>query len=374
LPTERFCPQNTDLSIIHLDTLKEISSEDRAFVAHHKMWLGNGQDSDRIILHEFGHIMGLKDNYIEGEFVCRKGYQDSVMCQPYNWESLQANDWVGVQRSYCLQTGGSHPSCFNHEKRELLSFLPSRHKIYDNSPHDPYFFCSNKNFSISFSAFQFDIVPNGDENYSAFNVQGLLSTDHRSLTESYSEQGFKFSFTLYDRSSKDSKDRKKQNTIVLELEEGTLKASFPYKEEWHHEIFTDCDFDDTTAEYLALRNIDVNEIFTSNKDYVRLLKNPKSSLTTLHSGSGNLIAKIRATVDLKPESISVYAGDNHILLTKKPFDELAKVTERTDDGIIIEVDMNLVPPSTEDLELFVEGHGTTLLHVKLKKDNPAPSI
>ncbi|HET9240230.1 MAG TPA: hypothetical protein VFO10_23405 [Oligoflexus sp.] len=372
LPTGELCPKSTDLTIVHLDTLKQVFSENRAFVTYEKIWLGKGQDADIVILHELGHIMGLNDTYIEGGSGCRKGFRDSVMCQAYNWQSLQANDWVGVQRSYCLQTDGVHPNCFNHQKAELLSFLPTRGEVKDYTSYNSYFYCHNKDFDLEFSPFGFYIAPNSALAYSAQEVFGLLSTDRGSLTEAYFDKVFQFTFKIDDRKLKEFKDHR-ENSVVLTLEDNSLKAHFPYKGEWHDQIFTSCIFDDRAAEYLATRSIDVNNVFT-NQTYIRLLKGSKNKLATTDSGTGIFTVGIKAKADTKPDSISVYAGAEPVLLAKKPFDEIARITKMLDDGYLIEVDMSLVPPSTEDLELFVEGQGKVYVHAKLKKHRSEPSL
>lgn len=371
-PTDGLCPSSTDLTIIHLDTLKQVMSEDRAFVTDEKIWLGKGQDADFIILHEFGHIMGLEDTYIEGESGCRKGFRDSVMCQAYKWRSLQANDWVGAQRSYCLQTDGAHPNCFNHEKRELLSFIPTWVKDDDYTSYNSYFFCHNKDFNLEFSPFHFNIEPTNPLEFPSLDLFALLSTDRASLTEAYSDAGFEFLFKLDERKLKDYKDRR-EKSIVLTMEVNTLKARFPYRGEWRDQVFTSCVFDDKAAEYLATKNIDVSKAFLSDLTYTRLLKAARNKLTTIHSGTGILSVGIKAEADTKPDSISIYAGAEPTLIAKKPFDEIASVGARLDDGYFIDVDLSIVPPGTENLEVFVQRQNAVVLHVKLKKEQPAPS-
>lgn len=370
-PAEEFCQRKADLTVVHLDTLKQVFGEDRAFATENKIWLSKNQNAEAIILHEFGHIMGLNDTYLEEGGGCRKGFGDSIMCKPYNWPNLRANDWVGAQRSYCMHTEGAHPNCFNHEKSELLSFFPKLRGNFSYTSYNSYFFCHNKDFNLAFSPFQFSVSLGSELVFSSPEAFELLSTDRGSLTESFSDNGFEFTFKIDNRKMKNYKDRR-YDSIVMKLEGNSLTALFPYKGEWYDQVFTSCAFDDTASEYLASRNIDVGEAFVANRTYTRLLMDSKNRLETPHSGTGVFTAGIKAEADTKPDSISVYAGAEPVLLVKKPFDEIARITGKLEEGYLIDVDMKLVPSSTEDLDVFVEGQGAVLLHARLKKNRTVP--
>jgi hypothetical protein len=361
------------LTVVHLDTLKQVLGEDRAFATENKIWLSKNQNAEAIILHEFGHIMGLNDTYLEGGSGCRKGFRDSIMCKPYSWPTLQASDWVGAQRSYCMQTDGAHPNCFNHEKTELLSFFPKQQEYMGSTSYNSYLFCHSKNFKLEFFPFGFSISLGNELTFSNRETFDLLSTDRGSVSEVFSDKGFHFTFKLDDRELKNYQNRQ-ENSITLALEGNSLKARFPYQGEWHDQTFTSCIFDVKAAEYLSSKNLGVNEAFLSNLTYTRLLKDSRDKLTTQHSGTGILSVGIRAAAETKLDSISVYAvEDEPILLAKKPFDEIARVTKSLGDGrYLIEIDMSFVPPSTEALDVFVEGQGAALLHARLKKDRPVP--
>jgi hypothetical protein len=56
-----------------------------------------------VLLHEFGHIFGLGDTYVEGVWTCQPGQENSVMCGSGGlFTSLQRDDLNAIQEVFCL--------------------------------------------------------------------------------------------------------------------------------------------------------------------------------------------------------------------------------------------------------------------------------
>ena len=98
------------------------------------LFSGDGYD---VVLHEFGHIFGMGDTYVEGVWTCHPGQPDSLMCTLKTF--LAPDDIQGIQEIYALtfpssstkrwfgsnawcQASGSslYPGDFNGDGREDL--------------------------------------------------------------------------------------------------------------------------------------------------------------------------------------------------------------------------------------------------------------
>ena len=69
---------------------------------HGKTSLGHQRDTFDVILHEFGHVFGLGDTYIEGVNACQPGQPSSVMCQNPVSNNLFADDINAIGEIYCM--------------------------------------------------------------------------------------------------------------------------------------------------------------------------------------------------------------------------------------------------------------------------------
>lgn len=60
-------------------------------------------DDAKVVLHEFGHVFGLGDTYVEGVWNCQPGQENSVMCGNGGlFSSLQPDDRIGIQEVLCM--------------------------------------------------------------------------------------------------------------------------------------------------------------------------------------------------------------------------------------------------------------------------------
>jgi hypothetical protein len=68
---------------------------------------------EHVVLHEFGHAFGLLDTYIEDVWTCKKGQEDSVMCQGEKYMTLQDDDIDGVVDSFAKAFPGRVPKGYD---------------------------------------------------------------------------------------------------------------------------------------------------------------------------------------------------------------------------------------------------------------------
>ncbi|MBL9004209.1 MAG: VCBS repeat-containing protein [Myxococcales bacterium] len=65
-------------------------------------------DDYEVVLHEFGHVFGIGDTYVEGIWSCQPGQENSVMCGSGGlFMTLQRDDTNAIQEVFCLTFPGS---------------------------------------------------------------------------------------------------------------------------------------------------------------------------------------------------------------------------------------------------------------------------
>ncbi|MBF0364157.1 MAG: hypothetical protein HQK50_01215 [Oligoflexia bacterium] len=72
-------------------------------------------------LHEFGHLMGFEDHYIEGEYECKKGYDFNTTIMCASGEKLKPADIEGIKRQYC-RFWNDASDCQKNELKKLTDF------------------------------------------------------------------------------------------------------------------------------------------------------------------------------------------------------------------------------------------------------------
>ncbi|MFT3926383.1 MAG: FG-GAP-like repeat-containing protein [Myxococcales bacterium] len=64
-------------------------------------WIELGGQGSGVLLHEFGHVFGLDDTYLNNVLTCKEAHESSVMCHGSQLSALAADDIDGIQRAFC---------------------------------------------------------------------------------------------------------------------------------------------------------------------------------------------------------------------------------------------------------------------------------
>ncbi|WP_141732819.1 hypothetical protein [Oligoflexus tunisiensis] len=352
------CPATRDATIFYLGNLSGTvyGDEDRAFANSEGkvIWLSHDSLRPGTILHEFGHIFGLADIYIEDAWTCRKDFPNSIMCQS-EWNSVMPTDKVAVQRNYCLFTDGEHPNCFNHEKKELLSFLPKRRRspIFDHSFRDPYLTCENEKSRFSFQPFSFLLGPKflshePGETY----FLGLYASDPSAIDEVYGKESFQTTFSV-ENMSELPKDRQ-TIPLLMELRGEQLHVQFPVGDQQRQESFSSCYVDARLVEYFKKKGVNFPDSLLSHQKFHLLKSQPtRIDLEDEIDPKGTLKIYLEKSPPKGTLEILIFQRESHDLIKALPFDDVAQIQEGHTIGYVFNVAVEKLQLTAGSYEIFI---------------------
>lgn len=113
----------TDTSCGVYDLLVRVKGlQGRAYVQGGVMHLF-GSSEYGTVLHELGHIFGLADTYVEGQWRCERGQPSSAMCSHFETGGrLTSDDIEGIINRYCDLNPAACESQAAHRRKVILAF------------------------------------------------------------------------------------------------------------------------------------------------------------------------------------------------------------------------------------------------------------
>ncbi|MBF0316456.1 MAG: hypothetical protein HQK52_23775 [Oligoflexia bacterium] len=118
------CNHNNWTATIHIVTSSDLAefcgNYGRECAKLSQIWLTKASRFSTY-LHEFGHLMGFEDHYIEGKYGCKKGYDINTTIMCVNDEKLMPADIEGIKRQYC-RFWSDAIDCQENELKKLTDF------------------------------------------------------------------------------------------------------------------------------------------------------------------------------------------------------------------------------------------------------------